>query len=82
MHQGEGGATIQTVQSLGDVNGHENMTVDLSEATVTQDGQIYITAEDGQGKFSIAAIPTLIYSIAAKNRAERCIISDKFVSHC
>lgn len=51
MHQGEGGATIQTVQSLGDVNGHENMTVDLTEATVAQDGQIYITAEDGQGKF-------------------------------
>lgn len=50
LHQGEGGATIQTVQSLGDVNGHENMTVDLSEATVAQDGQIYITAEDGQGK--------------------------------
>uniref|UniRef100_A0A034V5Z0 DNA-binding protein Ewg n=1 Tax=Bactrocera dorsalis TaxID=27457 RepID=A0A034V5Z0_BACDO len=49
LHQGEGGATIQTVQSLGDVNGHENMTVDLTEATVAQDGQIYITAEDGQG---------------------------------
>ncbi|XP_037946702.1 DNA-binding protein Ewg isoform X5 [Teleopsis dalmanni] len=49
LHQGEGGATIQTVQSLTDVNGHENMTVDLTEATVAQDGQIYITAEDGQG---------------------------------
>ncbi|XP_075155061.1 DNA-binding protein Ewg isoform X3 [Haematobia irritans] len=49
LHQGEGGATIQTVQSLGDVNGHENMTVDLTEATVAQDGQIYITTEDGQG---------------------------------
>lgn len=50
LHQGEGGATIQTVQSLGDVNGHENMTVDLTEATVAQDGQIYITGDDGQGK--------------------------------
>ncbi|XP_037900284.1 DNA-binding protein Ewg isoform X5 [Glossina fuscipes] len=49
LHQGEGGATIQTVQSLADVNGHENMTVDLTEATVAQDGQIFITAEDGQG---------------------------------
>ncbi|XP_019894031.1 LOW QUALITY PROTEIN: DNA-binding protein Ewg [Musca domestica] len=49
LHQGEGGATIQTVQSLADVNGHENMTVDLTEATVAQDGQIYITTEDGQG---------------------------------
>uniref|UniRef100_A0A1A9ZWX0 Nuclear respiratory factor 1 NLS/DNA-binding dimerisation domain-containing protein n=1 Tax=Glossina pallidipes TaxID=7398 RepID=A0A1A9ZWX0_GLOPL len=48
LHQGEGGATIQTVQSLADVNGHENMTVDLTEATVAQDGQIFITAEDGQ----------------------------------
>lgn len=51
LHQGEGGATIQTVQSLGDVNGHENMTVDLTEATVAQDGQIYITTEDGQGMY-------------------------------
>uniref|UniRef100_A0A1B0BGL8 Nuclear respiratory factor 1 NLS/DNA-binding dimerisation domain-containing protein n=1 Tax=Glossina palpalis gambiensis TaxID=67801 RepID=A0A1B0BGL8_9MUSC len=50
LHQGEGGATIQTVQSLADVNGHENMTVDLTEATVAQDGQIFITAEDGQGE--------------------------------
>ncbi|XP_055909505.1 DNA-binding protein Ewg isoform X2 [Eupeodes corollae] len=49
LHQGEGGATIQTVQSLSDVNGHENMTVDLTEAQVGQDGQIYITADDGQG---------------------------------
>lgn len=47
LHQGEGGATIQTVQSLTDVNGHENMTVDLTE---TQDGQIFITTEDGQGE--------------------------------
>uniref|UniRef100_A0A1A9VWY9 Nuclear respiratory factor 1 NLS/DNA-binding dimerisation domain-containing protein n=1 Tax=Glossina austeni TaxID=7395 RepID=A0A1A9VWY9_GLOAU len=51
LHQGEGGATIQTVQSLADVNGHENMTVDLTEATVAQDGQIFITAEDGQGEW-------------------------------
>ena len=49
LHQGEGGATIQTVQSLSDVSGHDNMTVDLTEATVAQDGQIYITADDGQG---------------------------------
>lgn len=49
LHQGEGGATIQTVQSLTDANGHENMTVDLTEATLNQDGQIIITGEDGQG---------------------------------
>ncbi|XP_055388636.1 DNA-binding protein Ewg isoform X3 [Condylostylus longicornis] len=47
--QGEGGATIQTVQQLTDTNGHENMTVDLTEATLGQDGQIIITGEDGQG---------------------------------
>lgn len=47
LHQGEGGATIQTVQSLTDVNGHENIPVDLTEA---QDGQIFITTEDGQGE--------------------------------
>lgn len=48
--QGETGATIQTVQQLTDANGHaENMTVDLTEATLGQDGQIIITGEDGQG---------------------------------
>lgn len=56
LHQGEGGATIQTVQSLTDVNGHENMTVDLTEA---QDGQIFITTEDGQGKRRANKTPSL-----------------------
>lgn len=28
----------------------DNMTVDLTEATLGQDGQIIITGEDGQGK--------------------------------
>uniref|UniRef100_A0A0K8TKT8 Putative dna-binding protein ewg-like isoform x3 n=1 Tax=Tabanus bromius TaxID=304241 RepID=A0A0K8TKT8_TABBR len=46
--QGDG-TTIQTVQGL-DANGHtENMTVDLTEATLAQDGQLIITGEDGQG---------------------------------
>lgn len=30
-------------------SGQENMTVDLTEATLGQDGQIIITGEDGQG---------------------------------
>lgn len=34
-----------------DTNGHENMTVDLTEATLGQDGQLIITGEDGQGKY-------------------------------
>lgn len=39
--------TMQTVQSID--TGHDNMTVDLTEATLGQDGQIIITGEDGQG---------------------------------
>ncbi|ALC48735.1 ewg [Drosophila busckii] len=62
LHQGEGGATIQTVQSLSDVNGHENMTVDLTDA---QDGQIYITTEDGQGYpvsvSNVISVPVSMY---------------------
>lgn len=38
---------MQTVQSIDD--GQNNMTVDLTEATLGQDGQIIITGEDGQG---------------------------------
>lgn len=43
----DGGHTIQTVQSV-DSN-QDNMTVDLTEATLGQDGQIIITGEDGHG---------------------------------
>lgn len=40
---------MQTIQGL--ENGHgENMTVDLTEATLAQDGQLIITGEDGHGK--------------------------------
>lgn len=46
LSQGDGG-TVQTVQSID--AGQENMTVDLTEATLGQDGQIIITGEDGQG---------------------------------
>ena len=49
LHTNAQGETIQTVQQLGD--GHENMTVDLTEATLGQDGQIIITGEDGQGNY-------------------------------
>lgn len=45
--QGENG-TIHTVQGV-DSNGSENMTVDLTEATLGQDGQLIITGEDGHG---------------------------------
>jgi hypothetical protein len=45
--QGEGGTTVHSVQGI-DANGHpENMTVDLTDATLGQDGQIIITGEDG-----------------------------------
>nr|NP_001245443.1 erect wing, isoform J [Drosophila melanogaster]AFH07159.1 erect wing, isoform J [Drosophila melanogaster] len=68
LHQGEGGATIQTVQSLTDVNGHENMTVDLTE---TQDGQIYITTEDGQGYpvsvSNVISVPVSMYQSVMAN---------------
>ncbi|KMZ07458.1 DNA-binding protein Ewg isoform X1 [Drosophila simulans] len=68
LHQGEGGATIQTVQSLNDVNGHENMTVDLTE---TQDGQIYITTEDGQGYpvsvSNVISVPVSMYQSVMAN---------------
>lgn len=36
---------VQGIDTSGD-----NMTVDLTEATLGQDGQIIITGEDGQGK--------------------------------
>lgn len=45
LTQGDGG-TVQTVQSI---DSQDNMTVDLTEATLGQDGQIIITGEDGQG---------------------------------
>ncbi|XP_017852678.1 DNA-binding protein Ewg isoform X3 [Drosophila busckii] len=68
LHQGEGGATIQTVQSLSDVNGHENMTVDLTDA---QDGQIYITTEDGQGYpvsvSNVISVPVSMYQSVMAN---------------
>ncbi|XP_034490408.1 DNA-binding protein Ewg isoform X1 [Drosophila innubila] len=68
LHQGEGGATIQTVQSLTDVNGHENMTVDLTEA---QDGQIFITTEDGQGYpvsvSNVISVPVSMYQSVMAN---------------
>lgn len=47
----DGGHTIQTVQSV-DSN-QDNMTVDLTEATLGQDGQIIITGEDGHGMLHI-----------------------------
>jgi len=41
---------VHTVQGL-DANGHpENMTVDLTEATLAQDGQLIITGDDGHGE--------------------------------
>lgn len=46
MHQNDG-STVHQVQSID--TGHDNMTVDLTEATLGQDGQIIITGEDGQG---------------------------------
>lgn len=46
LSQGDGG-TIQTVQSVD--TSQDNMTVDLTEATLGQDGQIIITGEDGHG---------------------------------
>ncbi|XP_055295224.1 DNA-binding protein Ewg isoform X4 [Sitodiplosis mosellana] len=57
LSQGDGGH-VQTVQSID--AGHENMTVDLTEATLGQDGQIIITGEDGQGyPVSVSGMITL-----------------------
>ncbi|XP_031616892.1 DNA-binding protein P3A2 isoform X2 [Contarinia nasturtii] len=57
LSQGDGG-TVQTVQSID--TSHENMTVDLTEATLGQDGQIIITGEDGQGyPVSVSGMITL-----------------------
>lgn len=54
--QNEQGNTVQTIQGL--ENGHgENMTVDLTEATLAQDGQLIITGEDGHGKFDAVNRP-------------------------
>lgn len=38
---------MHNVQTIGDGSSTENVTVDLSEATITQDGQLIITGEDG-----------------------------------
>ncbi|XP_037029642.1 DNA-binding protein Ewg isoform X2 [Bradysia coprophila] len=57
--QNEQGNTVQTIQGL--ENGHgENMTVDLTEATLAQDGQLIITGEDGHGyPVSVSGMITL-----------------------
>ncbi|XP_023175879.2 DNA-binding protein Ewg isoform X1 [Drosophila hydei] len=77
LHQGEGGATIQTVQSLADVNGHDNMTVDLTEA---QDGQIFITTEDGQGYpvsvSNVISVPVSMYQSVMANMQQLQTNSD------
>lgn len=52
MTQGDGGGTVHTVQSID--AGQDNMTVDLTEATLGQDGQIIITGEDGQGNLTFS----------------------------
>lgn len=49
LTQGDNGGTV-SVQSID--AGQDNMTVDLTEATLGQDGQIFITGEDGQGEFA------------------------------
>lgn len=53
LHTTEGNNQIHTVQSV-DSGGHnsnaEMQTVDLTEATLGQDGQLIITGEDGHGK--------------------------------
>lgn len=47
LHTQSDGTTVHTVQ----MDGHsENMQVELSEALSTQDGQLLITNEDGNGK--------------------------------
>ncbi|XP_068158599.1 DNA-binding protein Ewg isoform X4 [Drosophila tropicalis] len=78
LHQGEGGTTtIQTVQSLSDVNGHENMTVDLTEA---QDGQIYFTTEDGQdypvSVSNVISVPVSMYQTVMANMQQLQTNSD------
>ncbi|XP_035897880.1 DNA-binding protein Ewg isoform X6 [Anopheles stephensi] len=44
--QGDGG--VHAIQTISDGQG-ESMSVDLTEATLGQDGQLIITGEDGQG---------------------------------
>lgn len=53
LHTTQGdGTTVHTVQTL---DGHDqNMQVDLTEATLGQDGQLIITGEDGHGKKSFS----------------------------
>ncbi|XP_035783879.1 DNA-binding protein P3A2-like isoform X3 [Anopheles albimanus] len=46
QQQGDGG--VHTIQTISDGQG-ESMSVDLTEATLGQDGQLIITGEDGQG---------------------------------
>lgn len=40
---------MHTIQTISDGQG-ESMSVDLTEATLGQDGQLIITGEDGQGE--------------------------------
>lgn len=56
LTQGDGGGTVHAVQSID--AGQDNMTVDLTEATLGQDGQIIITGEDGQGELHFHIIDT------------------------
>ncbi|XP_049533866.1 DNA-binding protein Ewg isoform X4 [Anopheles darlingi] len=46
QQQADGG--VHTIQTISDGQG-ESMSVDLTEATLGQDGQLIITGEDGQG---------------------------------
>ena len=50
LHTQSDGTTVQCVQTLSDGQS-DNMQMDLTEATLGQDGQLIITGEDGQGKF-------------------------------
>jgi nuclear respiratory factor 1 len=49
LHTQGDGTTVHTVQTLDGQT--ENMHVDLTEATLGQDGQLIITGEDGHGKY-------------------------------
>lgn len=60
--QGENGTTVHSVQGI-DSNGHpENMTVDLTDATLGQDGQIIITGEDGHGNYFLTILTLNLFT--------------------
>ena len=67
QQQADGG--VHAIQTISDGQG-ESMSVDLTEATLGQDGQLIITGEDGQG-IVIIVLAVVVYDCIRSNNTSR-----------